>query len=485
MAKGGLSQISLIFACGTALFSDGFANGVIGNILTLLKRVYGTERVEANNYATVLSSVTFAGTIVGMLTFGYLSDKLGRKFGMMLATGIVALFAGLSAASTGAHHSLHGLLQMLIACRFLLGIGVGAEYPCGSVAASEQSEGEGVAKGTQQRWFALATNTMIDFGFVIANFVPLVLFWIFGNNHLRAVWRLSLGLGVVPALAVFLWRLKMDEPPHYKKNAIVRGRTPYWLIIKRYWFPFTGICITWFCYDFITYPFGLYTSTIVNNITHDNASLSVVFGWGTVINLFYMPGTIGGALIVDYLGPKWCMILGLLLQAFFGFIMSGLYVKLTNHIAAFAVIYGIFLAFGEVGPGNCLGMLAAKTGPTAVRGQFYGIAAAVGKIGAFVGTWAFPPMIAAFGGADSDRGNTGPFWVGSGLAVFSAIVTYFMIKPLDQDGMMEEDRLFREYLEANGYDTSVMGLESEASSLSEDSIDKEKHHEDDIIKSVA
>ena len=32
-------------------------------------------------------------------------------------------------------------------------------------------------------------------------------------------------------------------------------------------------------------------------------------------------------------------------------------------------------------------MLAAKTGPTAVRGQFYGIAAAIGKIGAFVGTW--------------------------------------------------------------------------------------------------
>ena len=40
-----------------------------------------------------------------------------------------------------------------------------------------------------------------------------------------------------------------------------------------------------------------------------------------------------------------------------------------------------------VGPGNCLGMLAAKTGPTAVRGQFYGIAAAIGKVGAFAGTW--------------------------------------------------------------------------------------------------
>ena len=74
-------------------------------------------------------------------------------------------------------------------------------------------------------------------------------------------------------------------------------------------------------------------------------------------------------------------------QAVIGFIMSGLYTHLTNHIGAFAVVYGIFLSFGELGPGNCLGLLAAKTGPTAVRGKFYGLAAAVGKVGAFVGTW--------------------------------------------------------------------------------------------------
>ena len=80
-------------------------------------------------------------------------------------------------------------------------------------------------------------------------------------------------------------------------------------------------------------------------------------------------------------------ILGLLSQAIVGFIMSGLYTHLVNHIAAFAIVYGIFLSLGEVGPGNCLGMLAAKTGPTAVRGQFYGLAAAIGKVGAFVGTW--------------------------------------------------------------------------------------------------
>ncbi|KAF8223841.1 MFS Git1p-related glycerophosphoinositol and glycerophosphocholine permease [Tricholoma matsutake] len=467
--KERLRSVSLIFACGTALFSDGYANGVIGQVNTsqyssvnqvgILTRIYGKPALAQNNHSTVLSSLTFAGTVVGMLLFGYLSDKIGRKFGMMAATGIVALFSGLSAASSGAHGSLGGLLSMLSAMRFLLGIGIGAEYPCGSVSASEQSEEPGISKRAQHRWFALATNTMIDIGFVVSAFVPLVLFWIFGENHLRAVWRLSLGLGVVPALAVFLWRLNMEEPTRFKKDSMKHARIPYWLILRRY-------------------GFGIYSSTIVSSIIGNNTSLAVVFGWNTVIYAKHFKGTVIGAFVLDYLGPKYSMISGLLLQALIGFIMSGLYTKLTVHVAAFAVVYGIFLSFGEFGPGNNLGLLAAKSCPTAVRGQFYGSAAAIGKIGAFVGTWAFPPMINAFGGPNSPKGNTGPFWIASGLAIVSALVTLFFIKPLDHDGMAREDRLFREYLEAYGYDTSQMGLIDSEDTLSVEKSDDMKEVKD-------
>jgi len=189
-----------------------------------------------------------------------------------------------------------------------------------------------------------------------------------------------------------------------------------------------------------------------------------------------MPGTILGAFVLDYIGPKYTLIMGLMLQAIIGFIMSGLYSKLTNNIAAFAVVYGIFLSFGEFGPGNCTILLASKTSPTAIRGQYYGIAAATGKVGAFVGTWVFPPIIDAFGGPDSLKGNTGPFWIGSALAILSALVTLFFVKPLTQDGLELEDRLFREYLEENGYDTSHMGLQemSDTKSTVEERISIEK-----------
>lgn len=74
----------------------------------------------------------------------------------------------------------------------------------------------------------------------------------FGEHHLRAVWRMSLGLGMIPAIAVFLWRLTLEEPTRFKKDSMARVKTPYLLILRRYWLSLSAICITWFIYDFIT-----------------------------------------------------------------------------------------------------------------------------------------------------------------------------------------------------------------------------------------
>lgn len=66
--------------------------------------------------------------------------------------------------------------------------------------------------------------------------------------------------------------------------------------------------------------------------------------------------------------------------------MAGAYGSLAtpHYVGAFVVVYGIFLSLGEFGAGDNVGLLASKSSATAIRGQFYGIAAAVGKIGAFV-----------------------------------------------------------------------------------------------------
>jgi len=67
-------------------------------------------------------------------------------------------------------------------------------------------------------------------------------------------------------------------------------------------------------------------------------------------------------------------------------------------------------------------------------------------------------IINAFGGPTTARGNSGPFFVGSGLAALSGIICLLFVPRMDQDCIQEEDSKFRVYLEANGYDTSKMGL---------------------------
>jgi MFS family permease len=156
--KKGLSNVALIMACGTALFSDGYINGVIGSVNTILKKLYPVE-TKLHNHGTIFSSIGFAGIVVGQLTFGWFSDLVGRKNGMFVANAIVFVFVALSAGAYGAGGSINGMLAALSAYRFLSGIGIGAEYPAGSVAAAENTEQPGVNKTRQQMWFALATNS--------------------------------------------------------------------------------------------------------------------------------------------------------------------------------------------------------------------------------------------------------------------------------------------------------------------------------------
>ncbi|KAJ5686538.1 hypothetical protein N7536_009157 [Penicillium majusculum] len=445
-------------ACGAGLFSDGYLNQVIGPVGTMLTQIYGDAYTNSTAQQNV-SSIVFAGTVVGMLIFGYTSDHWSRKWSLMISTIILFVFAALGAGSYGAGGSLGGMLAALTAYRFFLGIGIGGEYPAGSVGAAENT-GE-LKSGHRNRWFIMFTNFQIDFGFVVAALVSMILVLIFTENHLHACWRVALGLGVIPPLSLMYLRLKMDEPEEFNRERM--HKFPILLIIKFYWKRLAVVSTIWFLYDFSAYSFGIYSSAWLKIILGDTAPLWKSFGWTTVVNSFYIPGSALGAFMSDWIGPRYTLAIGVGLQGVIGFIMAGCYKWLATpeNVAAFVVVFGIFSALGEMGPGDNIGLCAAKTSATAIRGQYYSYAAAIGKVGAFVGTYVIP--VIQKNAPNPIRAGQDPFFVSSSLCLLAAFMAIFMMPQIDQDTITLEDVRFRDYLEANGYDTTQMGANNHQS----------------------
>jgi hypothetical protein len=56
-----------VIACGAGLFSDGYLNGVIGFVSTMLGKIYPTAYASSPAQRNV-SSITFAGTVVGCVS---------------------------------------------------------------------------------------------------------------------------------------------------------------------------------------------------------------------------------------------------------------------------------------------------------------------------------------------------------------------------------------------------------------------------------
>ena len=327
----------------------------------LYKDAYTASAAQQN-----VASIAFAGTVLGQLVFGYTSDHWSRRHSLLISTIILIVFAALGAGSYGAGGNIQGTFAALTAFRFLLGIGIGGEYPAGSVACAE-STGE-LKEGHRNRWFIFFTNFMIDSGFWVATLCAMIVTLACGDNHLRAAWRICLGLAVIPPLSLLYLRIKLKEPESFSRNKM--NSYPWWLVLRFYGFRLCIVSLIWsvtsrivrpwytlyltenrFIYDFSSYSFTIYSSSWLVFLLPADAPLWKSFGWSTVINLFYIPGAGLGAFVSDWLGPKRALALGVILQGAVGFLMSGIYEHLDHpgQVGGFVVIFGIFLSSRRTG----------------------------------------------------------------------------------------------------------------------------------------
>src|SRR5579885_3140997 len=258
-----------------------------------------------------------------------------------------------------------------------------------------------------------------------------ILLLVSGLNH-DLVWRIMLGLGAVPALATFYLRRQIAETPRFalamqgdvegasrtidmvtkqngngksngsgqkvaaksngnggKKSSLALLFTPRylrWLI---------GAAGAWFLLDIAYYGTTISSPLVLKALNaHSNLLLNTVFTL-LIFLVAALPGYIIAAFTIDRLGRKWIQCVGFAMMAL-AYGSLAIAPALTTITLPFLLIYGLSYFFTEFGPNVTTFVYPAEIFPVMVRSSAHGLAAALGKVGAFIGAFAFPYLLATF-----------------------------------------------------------------------------------------
>ncbi|EMD34864.1 hypothetical protein CERSUDRAFT_54709 [Gelatoporia subvermispora B] len=439
----------VIAAAGFGLISDGYQN----NLMTMANVVFKTlyPKQYTSSVSTRVSNALLVGEVLGQVSIGLICDRIGRKAALVSTTALIVIGAILCTAAHGAHGSPAGLFWFLTVARGLTGVGVGGEYPASSTSASEAAN-EKMLK-SRGPVFIMVTNFVLSFGGPLAVSVFLIVLSAAGENHLNTVWRVCFGIGILLPLTVFYFRMRMLSPKLYRDGAI-KHHVPYWLVIKRYWKTLIGTCGAWFLYDFVTFPNGVFSGTIISSVIK-NGDIKKTAEWQLLLGAIALPGVFIGAALCNPLGRRNTMILGFSGYLIFGLIIGCAYDQITQIIPLFVIFYGAMQSMGNLGPGNMLGLVSAESYATPIRGTCYGLSAAIGKTGAAIGTQAFTPI-------QLNLGKKWTFIIAAICGVVGILVTYFFVPDMTGVDLADEDEKFMRYLAENGWEGEVGDDDDEA-----------------------
>ena len=192
-----------------------------------LTPLYQQQTTELKNG---VSNAALIGSVLGQLSFGFAGDQLGRKWCFFL-TNCLIIVGCLGSACASAGSRVGGTLNaagawgdafakpsgiqedvytQLALWRFLLGFGVGGEYPLAATIASEGSK-EAAGRGRS----VLYTFSMQGWGKLTAALVNYALVnnlaYFGGAWQLDSAWRFALALGCLLNVVTLPFRYLMEE----------------------------------------------------------------------------------------------------------------------------------------------------------------------------------------------------------------------------------------------------------------------------------
>lgn len=367
-------QVLQVLASGTGFLSDSYDIFAINLVVTILSDLHP---MSATVKALIIMSCT-AGTIVGQIGLGWISDYMGRQKTMLVNAGLLIL-ATIGSASSPNPASLDGQV-LLCLFRFLMGVGIGGDYASASSFASE------TAKQPEGRGRRIASVfSMQGIGAFLATLVSFLLLSTSLSHSI--VWRLILIFGILPSLGSI--GMRFYHFYHDKSELITKYKPiPLAEIQRPVWRRFAGTSINWFLLDIVFYGNSLLSSSLVSLFVN-KGSLSKIAGYTCLLAAIALPGYWFAIWAIDVLR------IGRFRLQLFGFIglvvsYSALAIGFDKLIAEHSVwaifLYAVTFFISNAGPNTTTFVIPAEVFPSRLRGRFHGMSAAAGKFGALVGT---------------------------------------------------------------------------------------------------
>ncbi|RAO65922.1 uncharacterized protein BHQ10_001934 [Talaromyces amestolkiae] len=433
------SNLTLL-SCYIANFSDGYQNGLANPTNVIFKMLLGAKGYPAE-IQTRISNSLLIGAILGVIVFGYVTDMVSRRAGLLFTSFLVTISTLMATLALQVPSS--NMLWFFVIVRGICGFGVGGEYPPSAAAGLEESDD--FARRYRGPIFISFTTLMAT----VASPVQMIIYLIClkaSNNNLPVTFRALYSIAtILPAIIMVLRFFMVDSTLYHHSNFKSQKKKPlrfYWLLICRYRFRLFTTSLAFFLYDFINFPNGIMSSTIISSLVKDgNIQTSAI--WQVILAVLPVPGVVVGAWLSNVVGRRYTGIIGFAGYVVLGFIIGGTYSKLSNHIAAFVVLYGLLQAFGHMGPGATIGLISSEAFPTAMRGMGYSVSNAFGRTGAAVGTECFTPL-------EQVAGKSSTFYLAGGVGVLGMIVYWFLPESGDVN-LEEEDANLAKYMAEHGF----------------------------------
>ncbi len=394
MDNAGISKEhwKIMFISGMGFFTDAYDLFVIGVVMALLKPIWHVGKVEES----LVESTALLAAALGALLFGRVADMLGRK--RIYGVEVLVLAAGAIACAFSPN------IWWLIGLRFILGIGIGGDYPVSSTIMSEY------AGKAHRGMLVTLVFAMQAAGLIVGPLLAAALLSTSLSHDI--IWRILVSVGALPALAVYGARRHLKETPrflkaagheeddsgklkkagHYdKKTHSVSFWDGFHRLVdnKRILSRLVGASAAWFLLDFAYYGNTVSSPMVLAALGSDHTILQKTLTQLGIFAAFAAPGYAVAALAMDKLGRKTiqCLGFGMMAGAF------GLLAVIPNvekMTWTFLIIYGFSYFFTEFGPNATTFVYPSEIFPVKVRTTGHGIAASMGKIGGFLGVFTFP-----------------------------------------------------------------------------------------------